>query len=337
MNHASATLSPAPIRIGVLAFAGISPFHLAIPGVVFGEALGHPAQFEVLVCSADPQPLRTAAGYSICGLAPLDALQQMDVVVVPSWRNVDERPDAAILAALRRVQAAGAYLVGLCLGSHVLAEAGILDGRRATTHWEYAPTMAARFPAVQVEPDVLYIEDGNLLTSAGTVAGIDACLQLLRRRLGAAVASRVARRLVIPPHREGGQAQFIERPLPLTGGGHRLVQLLATVRTRLHQPHTLDSLALEARLSRRSLTRQFKALTGTTVSDWLLSERLHHAQSLLEQTDQAIERVAELAGFGSVEALRYHFRKTFHTTPSDWRLGFRGKGGGQPTAIPVPV
>lgn len=315
------------VRIAVIAFDGISPFHLAIPGVVFGEALKAPHPFELVICAAERQPLVTRAGYRISGLAPLQALADADVVVVPSWRDVDERPPERLLLALRSASQAGAYIVGLCLGAHVLAEAGLLDGRCATTHWEYAARLAERFPAIDVRPDVLYVEDRGVMTSAGTAAGLDACLQILRQRLGSARASQAARRLVIPPHRDGGQAQFIEQPLPLTPGGHRLTRLIESVRQRLHEAHDLDRLAAEAHMSRRSFTRQFKALTGSTVLHWLLTERLQRAQQLLEQTGQPIERVAELAGFGAAEALRYHFRRQFHTTPAEWRRRFRGGAG----------
>ncbi len=312
------------IRIAVIAFDGISAFHLAIPGVVFGEALQNPNPFEVLVCAADPEPLTTSAGHRLSGLAPLSALNSADIVIVPSWRNVHERPPEHLLSALTAAGQRGAYLVGLCLGAHVLAEAGLLSNRRATTHWEYAAAMAARFPDINVQPDVLYVEDHDVMTSAGTAAGLDACLHLLRNRLGSARAAQVARRLVIPPHRAGGQAQFIEQPLPLTTGGHRLTRLIESVRERLHEDLDLDRLAAEARMSRRSFTRQFKALTGTTVLQWLLTERLHRAQRLLEQTDQSIEAIAQMAGFGSAESLRHHFRKAFRIAPIDWRRSFRG-------------
>jgi transcriptional regulator GlxA family with amidase domain len=309
-------------RIVVVAFHGISPFHLSIPGVVFGEAQDKPSPFEVVYCAAERQPLVTSAGYRLSGIADLRALRHADVVVVPSWRDVDDRPPDALLQALRAARTAGARIVGLCLGAHVLAEAGLLDGRRATTHWEYAVQMARRFPSIRVEPDVLYVEDNGVLTSAGTAAGLDACLELLRTLQGAAAATRIARRLVIPPHRTGGQAQYIEHALPLTAAGHRLSQLMDAVRQRLHEPHHLNSLAAQAQMSPRTLTRQFRALTGTTVLQWLLRERLQFAQQLLEQTDQAIDRIAELAGFGSTEALRQHFRTAFRTTPSAWRRQF---------------
>lgn len=308
--------------VAVVAFERISPFHLSVPCIVFGEGIAADNPFQVVVCSAEGGTLSSNAGFHLSGLASLEVLEQAEVVVVPSWCDVNQVPPPALLLALRRAHARGAYVVGLCLGAHVLAEAGLLDRRRATTHWEYAPEMALRFPAVKVMPDVLYVEEERILTSAGTVAGIDACLHILRQRLGAAFANRVARRLVTPPHRTGGQAQFIEQPLPKTAGGTRLAQLMESVRQRLQQEHSLDSLAAEACMSRRSFTRQFKALTGTTVLAWLLAERLRLCQQLLEQTDLGIERVAELSGFGTVEAMRQHFRAAYRVSPSQWRRSF---------------
>ncbi|MDY0746827.1 helix-turn-helix domain-containing protein [Paucibacter sp. R3-3] len=313
---------PPKTLVAIVAFDGISPFHLSVPCIVFGDAMGGASPFEVVVCASEPAPLRTTANFSLSDLAPLSVLKRADAIVVPSWRDVQERPPERLLKALREAHARGAQIVGLCFGAHVLAEAGLLDGRRATTHWEYAQAMAARFPAVDVDPDVLYVEDGQVLTSAGTAAGIDACLHLIRRRLGAQAANRLARRLVVPPHREGGQAQFIEQPLPDTAGGARLALLIDEVRKRLEQPHTLDSLAAQACMSRRSFTRQFKSLTGSTVQSWLLAERLALSQRLLERTDQSVERVAEMAGFGSVVSLRHHFRQRFGVSPTAWRRSF---------------
>ncbi|MGK6310725.1 helix-turn-helix domain-containing protein [Variovorax sp. DT-64] len=308
--------------VAIVAFDGISPFHLSVPCIVFGDALGADSPFEVLVCAAEPAPLMTTAGFTLSDLAPLSALKKADVIVVPSWRDTNERPPERLLNALRDAHARGVQIIGLCFGAHVLAEAGLLDGRRATTHWEYASAMGSRFPTVDIDPNVLYVEDGNVLTSAGTAAGIDACLHLVRRRLGAELANRLARRLVVQPHREGGQAQFIEQPLPSTAGGTRLAQLIDSVRARLEQPHSLDSLASEASMSRRSFTRHFKALTGTTVQSWLLMERLALSQRLLEQTDQSVERIAGIAGFGSAVSLRHHFRLTLGVNPTAWRRSF---------------
>ena len=287
--------------------------------------MGAASPFEVVVCAAEPVPLTTTAGFSLSDLAPLSTLKKADAIVVPSWRDVGERPPERLLKALREAHARGAQIVGLCFGAHVLAEAGLLDGRRATTHWEYATAMAGRFPAVDVDPDVLYVEDGNILTSAGTAAGIDACLHLVRRQLGAEAANRLARRLVVPPHRQGGQSQFIEQPLPSTAGGTRLGRLIDSVRSSLGEPHTLDSLASEARMSRRSFTRHFKALTGATVQSWLLAERLVYSQRLLEQTDQSVDRIAEMTGFGSVVSMRQHFRRMLGVNPTTWRQNFASR------------
>lgn len=308
--------------VAVVAFDRISAFHLSVPCMVFGDALADDSPVEVVVCAAEPGALRTRTGFGLTDLASLSVLKKADAIVVPSWRDVHEPAPQKLLKALREAHGRGASIVGLCLGAHVVAEAGLLDGRRATTHWEYAAAFAQRFPTVDVDPGVLYVEDGNVLTSAGTAAGIDACLHLLRQRLGAAEANQVARRMVVSPHRQGGQAQFIEQPLPKTAGGARLARLIDAVRERLHEQHTLDSLAGEASMSRRTFTRHFKALTGTSVQSWLLAERLALSQRLLEKTDQPIENISGLAGFGSVVSLRYHFRHAFGVSPTTWRGNF---------------
>jgi len=310
-------------RIAVVAFDRVIAFHLAVPCIVFGDALTEDRPFEVVVCAGEPGPLRTTAGFGLSDLAPLSALESAEAVVVPGWRDLAERPPEPLLAALRAAHRRGAQLVGLCLGTHVLAEAGLLDGRRATTHWESAAEMAARFPRVKIDAEVLYVEDGGIMTSAGTAASLDACLHVLRQRLGAAVANRVARRLVVPPHREGGQAQFIAQPLPDTAGGSRLARLVDAVHGRLTEAHSVDSLATEARMSRRSFTRHFRALTGTTVHAWLLRERLALAQRMLETSDTPVARIAGAAGFGTDAALRQHFRAAFGVSPSAWRRSFR--------------
>lgn len=310
--------------VAVVAFDRISAFHLSVPCMVFADAMPEDSPFEVVVCAAEKGTVRTRTGFGLTDLAPLSILNKADVIVVPSWRDVDEAAPKPLLKALREAHARGAQIVGLCLGAHVLAEAGLLDGRQATTHWEYAESFAKRFPTVDVHADVLYVEDRNVLTSAGTAAGIDACLHLLRKQLGAAQANRVARRLVVPPHREGGQAQFIEQPLPKTVGGTRLAHLIDDVRKRLQEQHTLDSLASDAKMSRRTFTRHFKALTGTSVQSWLLAERLAFSQRLLEKTDQSVENVSDMVGFGSVVSLRHHFRRAFGVPPMTWRRNFGG-------------
>ncbi len=314
---------PKPI-VAVVAYERISPFHLAVPCVVFGNTVPGCAQFEVRVCALEAGPLATTAGFAISAAHGIDGLACADIVVVPSWRDAAEHPPEALSSALAAAEKRGAQIVGLCLGAYVLAAAGLLDGRRATTHWEYAADFARRFPSVDVDADVLYVEDGALITSAGTAAGIDCCLHLVRRRFGAQAANRVARRLVTPPHRDGGQAQYIEQALPETAGGSRLAALIDWVRANPALPHTLDSLAARAAMSRRTLTRHFRELTGGSVGAWLQGERLALAQRLLESGEAPVDTIAQLAGFGSTESLRLLFRRRFGVSPSAWRRTFRG-------------
>ncbi|ACC69667.1 helix-turn-helix domain-containing protein [Paraburkholderia phymatum] len=312
--------------VAAIAFDGISPFHLSVPCVVFGEdrSDGGVLGFEFRVCSIEAGPLSTTAGFSIAAPHGLDALADADTIIVPTWRDPDEAPPAGLLDALRTAHARGAQLVGLCLGAYVLAAAGLLDGRPATTHWAWAADFARRFPKVKVDPQVLYVDDGDILTSAGTAAGLDCCLHVVRKLCGAQSANYIARRLVIPPHRQGGQAQYVQQPMPPQTRGNRLSALLDWVNGTLDAPHTLDSLAARAAMSRRTFTRHFKAATGTTVSAWLLTQRLARAQQLLEGTDEPIESIAGMAGFGSTASLRQHFAGAFRTSPSAWRREFRG-------------
>ncbi|EIN00516.1 transcriptional regulator, AraC family /transcriptional regulator, AraC family with amidase-like domain [Burkholderia sp. YR290] len=320
------TAPKTPHVVAAVAFDGISPFHLSVPCVVFAEdrSDGGVLGFEFRVCSIDPGPLSTTAGFSIAATHGLDALADADTIIVPTWRDPDEAPPPALLDALRAAHARGAQLVGLCLGAYVLAAAGLLDGRPATTHWAWAADFARRFPDVKVDPQVLYVDDGDILTSAGTAAGLDCCLHVVRKLCGAQSANYIARRLVVPPHRQGGQAQYVQQPMPPDLRGDRLSALLDWVNGTLDAPHTLDSLAGRAAMSRRTFTRHFKAATGTTVSAWLLAQRLARAQQLLESTDESIESIAGMAGFGSTASLRQHFTDAFRTSPSAWRREFRG-------------
>lgn len=318
--------SVSPPVIAVVAFDGISPFHLSVPCIVFGEdyGAGGVPRFDVRVCAVEPGMLRTTAGFSIAAPHGLEAIAAADIVIVPSWHNALEMPSDALLAALRAAHGRGAQMVGLCLGAFTLAAAGILDGRPATTHWAWADTFAARYEAVRVDAAVLYVDDGDVLTSAGTAASLDCCLHLLRRRCGAQAANYVARRLVVPPHRQGSQAQFVEQPIGVRARDERLSPLLDWVRENLSAPHSLDSLAQRALMSRRTFTRRFKDATGTTVGAWLLAARLSRAQQLLETTADSVDAIAAAAGFGSAVSLRQHFAEAFKTTPSNYRREFQG-------------
>lgn len=316
-----------PLTIAVIAFDGISPFHLSIPCTIFGEEraeLGLTPN-RLIVCGLERRKLASSVGIAIETTHTLADLGQADIVIVPSWRDMHETPPAPLLEALRSAHARGALLVGLCLGSFVLAEAGLLDGRRATTHWLGARLFSERYPKVRLDPDVLYVDDGDVLTSAGSAAALDCCLHLVRRQCGAEAANKLARRLVVSPHRAGGQAQFIEHPIPSSPGGNRLSEILHWAAQRLAEPHTLDSLAERALMSRRTFTRHFRQLTGTTVGQWLLSQRLAMAQRLLETSNQSIDSIAAAAGFGSAVSLRQHFAEQFRTSPSAYRREFRGE------------
>lgn len=312
-----------PRRIAVIAFPGISPFHLAVPSLIFAErpTLGLP-KFEVQVCAEQPGTLPTGGGYDIVVTQDLGACQTAGTVILPSWPGHLPAASPALLESLRQAAAGGARLVGLCLGAFVLAEAGLLNGRAATTHWHWLPEFAARFPAVRTQNSSLYLSDGPCITSAGTVAAIDCCLHLVRQDLGATLTAKLARQLVTPPFRQGNQAQYIDAPLPQAAGDERLAALLLWMRENLAQPMSLDDLAERARMSRRTFTRRFQASQGTSPLQWLLHQRLQRAQHLLENTGLDLERIATASGLGSALSLRQHFAKHFNTTPSAYRREF---------------
>jgi transcriptional regulator GlxA family with amidase domain len=311
--------------VAVVAFEGISPFHLSVPCLVFGEDRrgdGIPP-YDMRVCVAGrSRRVETSAGFSITADHGLEGLSGAATVIVPSWRSTAETPPPALLDGLRRAHDGGARIVGLCLGAFVVAAAGLLDGRRATTHWRYAGELAARFSAVQVDPDRLWVDLDDVVTSAGTAAALDCCVHLVRRDHGADVANRLARRLVIAPHRSGDQSQYIERPVTSTDAPDELGSALDWARRHLDQPIGVDELAARAHLSRRSFTRHFRAVTGTSPHQWLLHERLTVAQTLLETTNISIELVAERSGIGSAATLRQHYQRRFGTSPQSYRTAF---------------
>lgn len=309
----------------MIAFDGISPFHLSVPCVVFGEdrrADSIPS-YDMRVCVAGrSRRVETSAGFSITADRGLEGLPGAGTIIVPSWRSTAETPPPALLDGLRRAHADGARIVGLCLGAFVVAAAGLLDERRATTHWRYADELADRFPTVQVEPDRLWVDLDDVVTSAGTAAALDCCVHLVRRDHGADVANRLARRLVIAPHRSGGQSQYVEHPVKAADTPDDLGRALDWARRHLDQPITIDELAARSHLSRRSFTRHFRAATGTSPHQWLLHERLTVAQALLETTRISIELVAERSGIGSAANLRQHYQRRFGTSPQSYRTAF---------------
>lgn len=319
-----------PVRVVVLAFEGISLFHLSVPGQVFGIQPAPPGMpaYDVRYCALAPGPVGTSQGLQIEVPDGLEAMRKAEIVIVPSWICAETPAPVEITRALRRAHSRGAHVVGLCLGAFVLGDAGLLDGRRATTHWAARDVFARRFPTADFRPDVLYIDDGGVVTSAGTVAAVDCCLNFVRVRHGADVANRVARLLVTPPHRQGGQAQYIGRPVPKLPSEHRLPDVLDWAREHLADALSLDALAEAAHVSRRTFTRRFREATGTTVAKWLASERLERAQQLLETTGLPIEQIATEAGFGTAMSLRQHFAAQLGTSPSAYRRNFSGEGRG---------
>lgn len=313
-----------PLKVAVVAFDGITPFHLSVPGLVFG-GLNASVSFTVTVCAFDAGQLCTSGGFMVVPKMDLSALDKADIVIMPSWYEDYRDVPAELLDALRTAHGRGAKMVGLCLGAFPLAQAGLLNGKGATTHWIATDDLAKRYPDITVKPEVLYVDEGDIITSGGVAAGLDCCLHILRQIAGAEAANKVARRLLVAPHRDGGQAQFIERPLPVSGSDNRLSQVLDWVAHRLNEAHSVDSLAERAAMSRRNFTRHFRQLTGTSVKQWLLSQRLTHAQHMLESSDAPIEAVAQAAGFGTALSLRQHFKNAFRTSPSLYRRLFRQK------------
>jgi AraC family transcriptional activator FtrA len=277
--------------------------------------------YEFAVCAAEEGPIRAAGGITVATPFTLDLLDRADTIVIPGWRDADELPPPALLAKIRAAYERGARLCTICSGVFILAEAGVLAGRRATTHWRYAERLAQRYPDVRVEADALYVDEGQIITSAGSAAGLDMLLHLVRRDFGAKVGNLVAQRLVIAPHREGGQAQFVPRPMAHDEAG-RLSKLMDWLRAHPAQPHTVASMAQRALMSPRTLQRQFVEATGLGPVNWLIRERVAIAKELLESPDTPLAQVAERAGFGSEESLRHHFRRVVSTSPGAYRKRF---------------
>src|SRR5690554_1175256 len=314
------------IRVVILTFDGVSLFHLSVPGMVFSadDSLGR-ARYEVVYCAQTAGKIRSDQGVVIEVPRGLEAMAEADIIIVPAWSDAEEPTSPELTAALRQANEQGKLIVGLCLGAFALGHAGLLDGREATTHWGAREMFAESFPRTLFRPDVLYIADGNIVTSAGTVAAIDCCLHLLRERHGSEAANHVARLLVTPPHRAGGQAQYIERPVPRCANDERLPGVLEWARASLAQPLSVDALAEVAKMSRRTSPRRFRKATGTTVTKWLNAERVARAQQLLETTDLSIERITAAVGFGTPLALRQQFAAQLGTSPSSYRRTFNNQ------------
>ncbi|GLK88529.1 transcriptional regulator FtrA [Pseudomonas turukhanskensis] len=317
-----------PGLVAVLAYDGLCTFEFGIAVEIFG--LPRPEfdfpWYRHCIVAVDEGPMRALGGFQVLADAGLEALTQARTIIVPGWRNREEAPPAPLLQALRLAHERGARLLSICSGVFVLAAAGLLDAKRATTHWRYTDELAARFPAVEVDPAVLYVDSGQVITSAGSAAGIDACLHLVARDFGAYVANTVARRLVMAPQRSGGQAQFIPAPVAQTPRDD-LSAVLAWAQQRLNEPLSVTQLAAKALMSERTFLRRFSEATGMTPKRWLQHARMTQARALLESSRLNNEQIAERCGFGSVESFRVAFRKSVGLAPSFYRERF-GQGEG---------
>ncbi|GAA1812534.1 GlxA family transcriptional regulator [Agromyces neolithicus] len=311
------------MKIAIYAFDGVTMFHLSVPQMVFDEVARQGlGDWQTVLFSDRARSIQSAEGYSIGGIRGLSAAEDADLVVVPSWVDDGRDPRPAFRQALINAHERGATVAGLCLGAIAVADAGLLTGRSAVTHWHSADNLAARHPDITVDASVLYLDHGDVLTSAGTASGIDACLHIVRTRLGANAANRVARSLVVAPHREGGQAQYIERPIPVGAGSDPIAATSTWALSHLDEELSVERLADVAHMSRRSFVRAFRASTGSTPAAWVRSRRLDEARRMLETTDLSIDQIAASCGFGNPVTLRQNFASAFGSTPSSYRRRF---------------
>jgi AraC family transcriptional activator FtrA len=312
--------SPRKQTVAVLAYDGVNAFELGLAIEVFGMA---PDRYRVVICSERPeQKLNSNNGLKVVVDEGLRALSRADTIIVPGSLEIMASPPEVLLEALRRAHQRGARVASICAGAFILAAAGLLDGRRATAHWAHTETLARRYPRVQVDANVLYVEDGKVMSSAGRAAGLDLCLHIVRRDHGAEFANRVAQRLVIAPHRDGGQAQFIPQPVR-KAEGDTLSSTFTWAQGHLDRNLTIASLASRAKMSRRTFIRRFEDATGLSPGEWVVQARVAKARELLEGTRLPIETVASETGFGSADAMRHHFRARLGTSPALYRAAFR--------------
>ncbi|WP_285241159.1 helix-turn-helix domain-containing protein [Pseudarthrobacter sp. MEB009] len=310
------------MKIAIYAFDGVPMFHLAVPQMVFEEVKRQGHGWSTELFSDGVESLRTAEGYQLGGISGPEAAIGADVVVVPSWFDDDRAAGGDLQALLVEAHRSGATIMGLCLGALAVADTGLLDHRSAVTHWKSVDDLAGRRPAVHIDASVLYIDHGDVITSAGTASGIDACLHLVRKNLGAAATNAVSRALVVAPHREGGQAQYIERPIRPPQTDDPISRVIEWALNNLLEPLSIEQLASRAHMSRRTFIRDFQASTGTTPASWVRSRRLDESRRLLEETTLPIDQVASASGFTSTVTMRQNFATAFATTPTDYRRRF---------------
>jgi AraC family transcriptional regulator, transcriptional activator FtrA len=314
-------------KVAIVVYDGFAPFDLGVVCEVFGEdprgAPGDP-WYRLFICGDTSAPVTADTGFQILVPHGLETLAEVDTVIVTPTYRPDEVTES-VFAALRQAHARGCRILSLCTGAFVLARAGLLDGRRAATHWTECDELARRFPLVSVDAGVLYVDEGDILTGAGSAASIDLLLHIVRQDYGSDVATQLARQLVVPPQRDGGQAQFIEQPLPELHDANLFADTVTWVQEHLDDPVTVEDLAQRSAMSPRTFARRFQAATGTTPYQWLLGQRVHLAQRLLETSDLSVETVAERSGFCTAGNLRKHFGRVVHTSPQAYRRAFQDR------------
>lgn len=311
------------MKIAIYAFDGVTMFHLSVPQMVFDEVARQGlAEWETVLFSDRAGVIRTAEGYVLGRVRGLNATVDADLVIIPSWIDDGPEPRPGLRRAILKAHDRGAMIAGLCLGATALADVGLLEGRSAVTHWHAVDGLASRHPGITVEANVLYLDHGDVMTSAGTASGIDACLHVVRTRLGAEAANRVARSLVVAPHREGGQAQYIERPVAHRATTDPVAIASAWALENLGEDLSVERLAAAAYMSRRTFVRAFRDATGTTPAAWVRSRRLDEARRLLETSELSVDQIAASCGFGNAVTLRQNFAAAFGSTPSSYRRRF---------------
>jgi len=315
--------TPKPPFVVALVYDDLCTFEFGIAAEVFGAArpeLG-PGWYRFASAAVEPGPLRAHGGLAVTADGGMELIDKADMIVVPGWKGCDATIPAELIARLRKAHERGARLVSICSGAFVLAATGLLDGQWLTTHWRHAASLQSRFPKVLVDAAALYRGDGTIFTSAGSAAGIDLMIEIVRRDFGAEAANLVARLIVMPAHRSGGQAQYLERPVRIRPD-HEIAPLLDHIRLRLHEGWSIARMAAQANMSRRTFERRFKQATGQNPGDWLLGERVEAAKDLLRRSSRSMEEIAEAAGFGSAHALRHHFRHRVQQSPVQYRRSF---------------
>ncbi|WP_353162065.1 GlxA family transcriptional regulator [Acinetobacter guillouiae] len=308
--------------IGLFVYPNINPFHFSIPHIIFNIKIEDKPLFELKIFSIDGQPVKTEQSMIIIPDGGIELIKSFDLVIIPGWDDFNHKPEESLIEGLNQAYQKGIKIVGLCYGTYALAYSGLLKNKKAATHWMAEQDFSERFPDIKLDRDALYVEDQRIITSAGTGAALDCCLYLVREMYNAQIANKVSRVMVIPPHREGGQAQFIEQPIANSSQDAQINILLDFLRKNLAQHHCIETLAEQTHMTRRTFTRHFKKATGMTLVEWLNNERIRYSCELLETTKLSIEKIAELSGFNNTVLFRKNFRETYSTSPHAWRKAF---------------